>query len=477
MLRRRLTSSDAEPNRPGALRPLLLAVALTVADIDPVIREVLELVERTYVEPSRIDAEAMLAGARAATARLAATPCSPAVDTRCGIRPTGPSLARRLGPQLTGLLDAGAPETGSPARELLRAAVLDGALGRLDRWSTASTGPRRYRQRSRFVGEVTGIGVRIGRRDGVIRVLAVLPGSGAEEAGLEVGDVLLRVGETSTADLAVSRVLRGLRGEPGSRVEVTLRRDRVRTLAVTRRRLATPTVQARRLPANVLVLRVTHLSRRTGPQFARAVAAARRGPRLAGLVLDLRGNTGGSMLAAIAVADTFVAEGPLGGARDRNGRPAPGLRAGVDATPEAWSCVPIAVLVDQRTGSSAELLAASLTWHDRALLVGARTYGKNVVGKLHEFPDHDLTVKLSTAYLHAADRRLPERGLAPDLAVLRGEAPCPPGAVARLRGDLRTTDVLALVAGVVREHGRSGRASTRDALRGDPSLACTRPGS
>jgi carboxyl-terminal processing protease len=263
-------------------------------------------------------------------------------------------------------------------------------------------------------------------------------------------------------------VSRLLRGEEGTRVEVEVERDRIFSFTIERRTYVRPTVRGELLGEDLGVIRITHLSRNTEEQVAATMQDLFREHRIRRILLDLRGNTGGSMLTAAAIADLFLKHGVLLEALDRNDRPGPGLRARVEASGRGWDRIPLAVLVDGSTGSSAELLAAALAWNDRALLIGEPTFGKNIVQKMHQFDDVDLTVKISSAYMKAAGRRLPAEGLPPDVWV-EPEGDAPPegeGAIVRQAPEGgRSWERLALA--ILDAHADASRSVMMDGLRGD----------
>jgi carboxyl-terminal processing protease len=388
-----------------------------------VIHDVLSLVARAYVDPARIRPDRMLHAARE-RAREWRPGLDPSAVAGAAVGP-GADVAAALTAPLDGLLDLVAPPQASDVarRNAARAAILDAALRTLDRWSTATTGRARREQVEAQRGRFVGIGVRVGRRDGRIRVLEVFPGSGAEAAGLRTGDVLLAVSGQDASALDVAAVIELLRGPAGTSVPITLDGTPQRDVVAERRDTVRPTVSSRLLADDVGLVQVRHVARNTPAGVREALRALGAAAPPRGLVLDLRGNTGGSMLGAAGVANLFLREGVILEALDRHDRPVPGLQARVEAT----SChgdvtTPIVVLVDRRTASSAELLSAALQWHGRATLVGERTFGKNLVGKLHHFEAADLTVKLSMATMRAASRLLPADGLAPDVVEDPGDA-------------------------------------------------------
>jgi carboxyl-terminal processing protease len=380
---------------------------------DVTLRRALARIEESYLEPGRLDPERMIAGA------LRAAKCDPTVGRA---RAGSTRLAHRVAAALEPILSQ-----ASAARVIpLRAAMLSGAVGVLDRYSRAVTGPARVRLHTRFSGAFCGIGVTIGRREGRLRVLRCLPDGGADQAGMRPGDGLIAVDGLPVAGMRVADLLRLVRGRPGTIVKLTVDRQRVIELSCMRRRIVLPSVHGRTDPTGVLILRLSSISKATPQQVDRWLASAAVDRALPGLVLDLRGNKGGSMLAAAALANRFVRRGNLLEALDRADRPVPGLAHRVDASERDEFDRPIAILQDASTASAAELLAACLAWNDRAILIGAPTRGKNTILKLYPYPDADLTLRLAVAYMRTAGRRLPPGGLLPDVARPRPEPSAPP---------------------------------------------------
>jgi len=311
-----------------------------------------------------------------------------------------------------------APEDPARRRHLnLQAAILHGAVRTLDRYCKASTGLRRAALERRYRGTMAGVGLRVGKRAGALRVLEVYAGSGARQAGLQVGDGLSAVEGRPVSGHKLKEVLGWLRGEPDTRVRLTVARgEDTLNFDVLRSVFRVPRVRSRLLAGGkVGWIRLSHLSRSAAVEVGQALLGLGESDGLAGVILDLRRNSGGSMLAAAAAADLFVREGLLTQALDRRDRPVRGLTARIEATPKAEGELPLAVLMDARTASSAELLAAALAFNDRALLVGSPTFGKTRVLKVYEYPSDDLSVRLSVATMRAAGQPLPEDGLTPDV--------------------------------------------------------------
>ncbi len=336
------------------------------------------------------------------------------------------SLDELVAPAIEGamsLLVAG-QEGVAAAGNQARAVLLGGAVGTLDRYCRAVSGEARARLIGRFTGLQGGVGIRIGRRGGRILVLACVAGSNAAGAGLQAGDRLLEVDGLPVEGMTVSRVIGRLRGEPGTVVEIRIDRTDA-PLRIERRRFATRTVSHTRLRDDLVHLRLSHLSKSTPEQFDRHLVRI-HADGVRGVVLDLRDNSGGSMLAAATLADRFIEHGALLETTGRDGLQVAGLRHRVDASPGGLDC-PLLILVNGATASSAELLAAALVRHDRGLLYGCRTFGKNFVQKLYHFDAADLTLKLSVAYVRTAGAPLPAEGLEPDVIDAAADVPSSEG--------------------------------------------------
>ena len=402
---------------------------------DPTVRAALQRVEETYLEPDRIDPPAMLAAALRTAAGI--LPAASVEETEGGFSlqfdggaldlaaPGEGRLAEVLSPGLERVLALleerrGAGQPDLPEVSRMRAALLHGALRTLDRFSGAYTGGSRSNLIGNFTGTSVGVGVMIGRREEVIRVIEVYPGSGAATAGLHAGDILTRVDETAVDGLVVSGVSRLLRGDEATQVRVFVERAGVPlAFTVTRRQYVKPSVTSR-VEDSIGVLRISHLSKNTPAQVIEHLERLAGEDRVRMILMDLRGKQRRQHAGGCSRRG-FV---PRGGCSSGGARSIGQARSGTAASrgcDKTWLAAHApAILMDGRTGSSAELLAAALGWHDRALLIGNRTYGKNIVQKLHNFEADDLSVKISSAYMKTAGRRLPGDGLPPDIWVGSG---------------------------------------------------------
>jgi carboxyl-terminal processing protease len=308
--------------------------------------------------------------------------------------------------------------------------ALAGMMQRLDAHS-AFLPPDRYSEvREDTEGEYGGVGVVLSAsaRD-VPVVTEVIGGSPAQLAGLAVGDRIVAIdGVATTGSRGAWRGT--MRGRAGTPVAVDVARDgwdAPRSFALVRQRIRVAAVDARLLDGGVAHVRVRQFQHGTDAEIAAAAArlAAAAGGRLRGLELDLRGNPGGLLDQAVRVTDLFLDDGVIVTVAGRGGHTLeqPRAHAGGTRSAAAIAALPLAVLIDGDSASSAEIVAGALQDHRRAVVVGARSYGKGTVQSFIDLPDGS-GLKLTTArYLTPAGRSIQGTGIAPDVEV--GAAPPP----------------------------------------------------
>lgn len=274
--------------------------------------------------------------------------------------------------------------------------------------------PSQYRsQQDQYAGKHSGmIGIFVNFANGYPVVAGILPNSPALHAGVETDDVIVAIDGKATQGLSQDATSSLIRGAPGSKVDLRVSRDGTeRDLTVTRANFQSPTVQSLRLQGNVLYMRVYQFGDATEQEFDTQLTAGLPGAR--GVVLDLRGNGGGFVSAAQAVISRFVASGE---AFEERGRDGSVTRTDVDGNHPA-ATVPLVVLVDGNTASAAEIVSGSLQAHQRAQLVGQKTFGKGSVQVDYQLSNGgDLHLTIAHWYLPNG-RSIDKQGLEPDVAV------------------------------------------------------------
>jgi carboxyl-terminal processing protease len=280
-------------------------------------------------------------------------------------------------------------------------------------------------------GSYTGIGVSVVASRSGLRVVSTRPGP-AQAAGLRVGDTIVRIGAASAAGLLPAQALERVAGPPGTKVRLEfLRQGRVHWLSVPRADLRMPDVTGRLLEyagqrwgAVGIDTFVSGTARMVRKELQRL---RRRGA--AGFVLDLRDDPGGLLREAVATASLFLDGGVVVVLRGAH-LPEETLRA----QPGVATRLPLVVLVNRGTASSAEVLAAALRDHHRAEIVGRRTYGKALVQSVDPLGDGGALELTVAHYYTPAGADISGVGVRPDVsAVDRPGSPADEGLVAALR--------------------------------------------
>jgi carboxyl-terminal processing protease len=300
--------------------------------------------------------------------------------------------------------------------------AIRGMLGVLDPHS-AFMDPEQFRILSDdSEGRYGGVGIEIDARDGWLTVVSVFPNGPAAHAGVKPGDRFLAIAGVNARDMPIEQAQERMRGEPGTQVQVVLRRPDVEealALTFTREVIEVRAVDARLLPDGIFYAKLKMFQETTASELRRALdaavehAAAQRGA-ITGVMLDLRDNPGGLLSSAVDVADQFIDEGVIVSTRGRGGRMLREQRATHAGTRPNW---PMVVLINGYSASAAEIVAGALRDHKRAVTVGTRSFGKGSVQNVIELPDQS-AMKLTTAlYYTPSGRSIQAEGIEPDVVV------------------------------------------------------------
>lgn len=311
-------------------------------------------------------------------------------------------------------LESLAPGSGDPATVFARA--VNAALGSLDPHSRYLDSRAADALRGAMRGGFGGLGLQLEMmRDGGLRIVATLPGTPAARAGLRSGDLILRLDGQPVAGMTLEEAISQMRGEPGTSITLTIRRDGHEELLVfplVRELIRRETVHWR-MEGGVLVLRISSFNGTVSAEIEKVAAetADQETPRA--IVLDLRGNTGGLLRQAVMTADAFLSAGQI---VSLHGRTAANQRSWRADANEHFAGVPMVVLVDSRTASAAELVAAALQDNGRATVMGQRSFGKGSVQSLISLGEGKGALRLTTAlYRSPSGRSIQCAGVTPDI--------------------------------------------------------------
>ena len=317
----------------------------------------------------------------------------------------------------------GLPPQSADPRELFGKAV-NAALRKLDPWSRYFDARAYGVERDAYRSSFGGIGLELAPGEGSLRIVASFPGTPAAKAGLQAGDLILRIDDQPLQGVALPDAVAKMRGAPGTQVAITVRRSGVAedfTVSLTRDTIRTQPVRWS-MEGEVLVLQLKTFSGSVTTALRQAIAEATAAHAPRGVVLDLRGNPGGLLREGVQTADTFLSAGEIVTLRGRN-----------EATQRSWQAdaeellagVPMAVLIDRRSASAAELVAAALQDHGRATVLGQRSFGKGTVQTTASLGEEAKgALKLTTSYYHRpAGPTVQKTGVMPDIELMTA----PPG--------------------------------------------------
>ncbi len=250
-------------------------------------------------------------------------------------------------------------------------------------------------------GNYAGIGVQITQLNDVVTVTAVFRGTPAENAGMQVGDVISGVNDDATLDWTTQQVSDVIRGPVGTEVRVRVRRqgyDEPLGLTMVRDEVHVSALRDGTLPGDIAYVAMDRVARGVAQELDSVLYMHREA---SGLILDLRGNPGGYLDEALMLSDIFLQPGQtLASTRGR----APGVEGEIDEAytdrmPARIPRVPMIVLVDEFSASAAEILAGALQDYDRALILGQRTFGKGEVQTVLDLP-YGRKLRLTTGAWH-----------------------------------------------------------------------------
>lgn len=429
-------------------------------------------VKRSYVEPDRINPQRMLlAGLNAIQREVApvivryedgADELTVQVNNERRVfrvdDVTAPWEAAERFREVFAFLQANLDGEDIELREIEYAAV-NGMLRTLDPHTVLLTPDVFEEMQMSTRGEFGGLGIVISVREGSLTVIRPMPNTPASRAGLERGDRIVKINEEATLNMPLSEAVNRLRGPPGSRVQVWVRRRgsngtwaAPRRFELVRAVIHIESVEHRMLADNIGYIKINNFQGNTHEDMQRALADLHR-QNLEGLVLDLRDNPGGLLDQAVRVADTFLSSGTIVATSSRDPSQRDEKFARRENTEPNY---PMAVLINGSSASASEIVAGALKNHDRALLIGQRSFGKGSVQVLYNFRDGS-ALKLTIAqYLTPGDVSIQGVGIVPDIAI-------EPMTVSRENMDMAVDDSHRLRESDLRSHLTNERA--REAQR------------
>jgi len=274
-------------------------------------------------------------------------------------------------------------------------------------------------------GEFTGLGIEVTLEDGLIKVISPIDDTPAQKAGIESGDLIVRLDTTPVRGLSLREAVSKMRGKKGSSIILTVVREGEKKpleIKVTRDVIQIQSVKSRLFPDNIGYVRISHFQSPTPKDFVKALNQLKQDAhgKLTGLILDLRNNPGGLLDAAIEISDTIIHNDQKGDEElivYTEGR-LPGSEFQAIANPgDLLKGAPIVVLINNGSASGSEIVAGALQDNNRAILLGTKSFGKGSVQTVLPLDDKR-AVKLTTAlYYTPSGRSIQATGIEPDILV------------------------------------------------------------
>jgi len=294
-----------------------------------------------------------------------------------------------------------------------------GAVGLLDPYSSFLSSTELNEVESQIEGNFVGLGVALKPHQAPLKILNVIPGGPALEAGLVAGDEILQIDAVSCEEVGAERSADMLRGVENSQVKLVVFRPSTRETferQVRRRRVEVPSVEDVRIQdqaAGVAYLKISSFQKTTAAELDAALWSL-HGQGMQSLIVDLRGNPGGWLDASVAAADRFVAAGGIVSTRGKNGIENQNYTASRGGT---WQ-VPLVVLIDDESASASEIFAGAIRDNNRGELVGLNTYGKGSVQGLFHTRALGCGIRLTVSKFYSpSGRAISKQGVQPTIAV------------------------------------------------------------
>jgi carboxyl-terminal processing protease len=264
-------------------------------------------------------------------------------------------------------------------------------------------------------GQFGGLGIEVSMENGFVKVISPIDDTPASRAGVKASDLIIKLDDRQVKGMTLNDAVKIMRGEPNTDIKLTIVREgesKPLVITITREIIRVKSVKNRMLEPGYGYVRITNFQSRTTTDLLKAISDLQKESKLEGLVLDLRNNPGGVLNGAVGVSDAFIDTGLIvyteGRIEDSSHR--------YIATPgDSLNGAPLVVLINGGSASASEIVAGAMQDHNRAIIMGTKSFGKGSVQTIQELRNGS-AVKLTTArYFTPSGRSIQATGIVPDI--------------------------------------------------------------
>ena len=268
-------------------------------------------------------------------------------------------------------------------------------------------------------GKFGGLGIEITTEDSFVKVISPIDDTPAQRIGIKSGDLIIKVDDTSLENMSINEAVKLMRGEPGTKVQITVIRKKAKkpiVFDIKREIIVAKGIKSKLFNDDIGYIRLSSFQSNSTNHVKNAIYALSKESKnsLSGLILDLRNNPGGVLGTAVGISDLFLKKGKI---VYTNGRT---LNSKLEyfATPQdVLEGTPLIVMVNEGSASASEIVAGALQDNKRAKVLGAKSYGKASVQTIQELSDGS-ALKLTTArYYTPMGRDIHKHGIDPDITI------------------------------------------------------------
>ncbi|WP_299981022.1 S41 family peptidase [uncultured Pseudoteredinibacter sp.] len=299
--------------------------------------------------------------------------------------------------------------------------AIKGMLSELDPHSNFLDASRFDNLKENTTGQYGGLGIEVGMEDGFVKVISPMDDTPASEAGIEAGDLIVKIDDESIKGKSLAEAIELMRGEKGSKITLKVMRqglEKPKDIEIVRDYIKVTSVRSRLLDDNYGLIRIAQFQIPTGKDFVKAIEKLQTESEssLKGLIIDLRNNPGGVLRSSVEVADALLDGGRVVYTEGR----IKGANAQYDAEAgDVTNGLPVIVLINGGSASASEIVAGALQDHSRAIVIGTRSFGKGSVQSVIPI-SKEKAIKLTTSlYFTPNGRSIQAQGIEPDIEVER----------------------------------------------------------